>query len=262
MYGNRLIPATHVSHVGWDRFVRNVACPMTNPVWHLPDCSTKAVGRLTLALRCVSRYDVEPLHYTQASWSIYTCTPVVYHPPPIPIHSSPNKLLTSHTFTPPIPSTTQQTTIKMDSAKAAVKDFMSKSGQHDTTVHEKVAPAVKHETIERQKHEEYISAIDKEVHQDHYHTTEQPVLDKEVLPEQHHHNVIPVEHRSYEHGNNDEVEARLAKERAAYRDTVERVEGSTTRNVAPVVAGEHKHHHVHETIQPVIQKRKLIYSTE
>merc|ERR1711974_538189 len=153
---------------------------------------------------------------------------------------------TTRTFTPPDTNTNnQQTPIKMDSAKAAVKDFMSKSGQHDTTVHEKVAPAVKHETIERQKHEEYISAIDKEVHQDHYHTTEQPVLDKEILPEQHHHNVIPVEHRSYEHGSNDEVEARPAKERAQYRDTVERVEGATTRNVAPVVAGEHKHHQVH-----------------
>jgi hypothetical protein len=145
----------------------------------------------------------------------------------------------------------------MDSAKAAVKDFMSKSGQHDTTVHEKVAPAVKHETIERQKHEEYISAIDKEVHQDHYHTTEQPILDKEVLPTQHHANVIPVEHRSYEHGSADEVEARLQKERAAYVDTVEKREGATTREIAPVVAGEHKHHHVHETIQPVIQKGKL-----
>merc|ERR1711964_184419 len=152
-------------------------------------------------------------------------------------HSSSNKLLTTHTFTPPnINTNNQQTPIKMDSAKAAVKDFMSKSGQHDTTVHEKVAPAVKHETIERQKHEEYISAIDKEVHQDHYHTTE---------------------HRSYEHGSNDEVEARLAKERTQYRDTVERVEGATTRNVAPVVAGEHKHHHVHETIQPVIQKETI-----
>jgi hypothetical protein len=145
----------------------------------------------------------------------------------------------------------------MDSAKAAVKDFMSKSGHHDTTVHEKVAPAVKHETIERQQHEEYISAIDKEVHQDHYHTTEQPILDKEVLPTTHHTNIIPVEHRSYEHGNNDEVEARLRQERAAYVDTVQKVEGATTREIAPVVAGEHKHHHVHETIQPVIQKGKL-----
>ena len=145
----------------------------------------------------------------------------------------------------------------MDSAKAAVKDFMAKSGHHDTTVHEKVAPAVKHETIERQKHEEYVSAIDKEVHQDHYHTTEQPIVDKEVLPTQHHANVIPVEHRSYEHGNNDEVEARLAKERAGYVDTTEKIDGKTTREIAPVVAGEHKHHHVHETIQPVIQKGKF-----
>merc|ERR1711974_544169 len=64
-------------------------------------------------------------------------------------HSSSNKLLTTHTFTPPnINTNNQQTPIKMDSAKAAVKDFMSKSGQHDTTVHEKVAPAVKHETIQ------------------------------------------------------------------------------------------------------------------
>merc|ERR1711964_653924 len=173
-------------------------------------------------------------------------------------HSSSNKLLTTHTFTPPnINTNNQQTPIKMDSAKAAVKDFMSKSGHHDTTVHEKVAPAVKHETIERQKHEEYVSAIDKEVHQDHYHTTEQPIVDKEVLPTQHHQNIIPVEHRSYEHGNNDEVEAGLAKERAGYRDTVEKVEGATTREIAPVVAGEHKHHHVHETIQPVIQKETI-----
>merc|ERR1711974_585491 len=56
---------------------------------------------------------------------------------------------TTRTFTPPDTNTNnQQTPIKMDSAKAAVKDFMSKSGQHDTTVHEKVAPAVKHETIQ------------------------------------------------------------------------------------------------------------------
>lgn len=41
----------------------------------------------------------------------------------------------------------------MDAAKAAVKDFMAKSGHHDTTVHEKVAPAVTHETVERTQHE-------------------------------------------------------------------------------------------------------------
>jgi hypothetical protein len=74
---------------------------------------------------------------------------------------------------------------------------------------------------------------------------------------QHHANIIPVEHRSYEHGSAEEVEARLKAERAQYVDTVEKREGATTREIAPVVAGEHKHHHVHETIQPVIQKGKL-----
>jgi hypothetical protein len=205
---------------------------------------------------------------SHASLSIYTCTPAVelYLIPltfnnsnqhqSAPILLLPSQQQQQQQQQKQQQQQQQQINITMDSAKAAVKEFMSKSGQHDTTVHEKVAPAVKHETIERQKHEEYISAIDKEVHQDHYHTTEQPILDKEVLPTQHHANIIPVEHRSYEHGNNDEVEARLAKERAQYRDTVEKVEGATTREIAPVVAGEHKHHHVHETIQPVIQKGK------
>ncbi|KAK6439872.1 hypothetical protein LTR95_003904 [Oleoguttula sp. CCFEE 5521] len=145
----------------------------------------------------------------------------------------------------------------MDSAKAAVKDFMSKSGHHDTTVHEKVAPAVVHETVERQKREEVVSAIDKEVHQDHYHTSVQPVKDREVLPEQHHHNIIPVEHRSFEHDEAEKVKAKLAAEQAQFRDHRQVVEGSTQRSVAPVIAGEHVHHHVHETIQPVIEKQTI-----
>jgi len=144
----------------------------------------------------------------------------------------------------------------MDSAKAAVKDFMSKSGHHDTTVHEKVAPAVTHETVNRTEHEDVQTAVDKEVHQDHYHTSVQPVHDQAQLPEQHHHNVIPVEHRSYEHDNNDEVQRKLATEQARYRDESQRVEGKHTSAAAPVVAGEHMHHHVHETIQPVVNKRK------
>jgi len=145
----------------------------------------------------------------------------------------------------------------MDSAKAAVKDFMAKAGHHDTTVHEKVAPAVTHETVNRTEHEDVQTAIDKEVHQDHYHTSVQPVHDQAQLPEQHHHNIIPVEHRSYEHDNSDDVQRRLAVEQAKFRDQQERVEGQHTSSVAPVVAGEHIHHHVHETIQPVVNKQTI-----
>lgn len=42
----------------------------------------------------------------------------------------------------------------MQSAKNAVKDFLHKTGKHDTDVHETVAPAVKHENVERQEREE------------------------------------------------------------------------------------------------------------
>ncbi|EMC91747.1 hypothetical protein BAUCODRAFT_38884 [Baudoinia panamericana UAMH 10762] len=145
----------------------------------------------------------------------------------------------------------------MDAAKAAVKDFMAKAGHHDTTVHEKVAPAVVHETIERQQHETVQTAIDKEVHQDHYHTSVQPVTDRAILPETHHHNVIPVEHRSFEHDSPDQVKARIAAEQAKFRDEQVLVEGQKTHSVEPIVAGEHIHHHVHETIQPVVEKQTI-----
>lgn len=147
----------------------------------------------------------------------------------------------------------------MDKAKAAVHDFMAKAGHNDTTVHERVAPAVTHETIERHKHEEVQAAIDKEIHQDHYHTSIQPVYDRQVLPEQHMHRVAEVETREFRHGpDHREISSKLEREAAQFAD--KRVEGQVreTRSSAPVVAGEHIHHHVHETIQPVVQKETIL----
>ena len=143
----------------------------------------------------------------------------------------------------------------MDKAKESVKKVLGKSGHHDTTIHETVAPAVQHETIAQKQHERTIPAVDREVHQDHYPTTEQPVQHSEVLPEQHHNREIPVEHKSFEHDSPDVVKQRLTQQQAQYRDHTQRVEGEKTSSTEPVVAGEHKHHHVHETIQPVVQKR-------
>ncbi|KAL9594102.1 MAG: hypothetical protein Q9219_007217 [cf. Caloplaca sp. 3 TL-2023] len=145
----------------------------------------------------------------------------------------------------------------MDKAKAAVSDFMHKAGHHDTTVHEKVAPAVTQETVTKHRHEEATTAIDREVHQDHYHTSVQPVKDRQVLPEQHSHNMVPVEHREHHHGDSGAVKARLEQEAAQFHN--QRVQGSTkeSHSVAPVIAGEHVHHHVHETIQPVVQKETI-----
>lgn len=144
----------------------------------------------------------------------------------------------------------------MDKAKAAVSDFMHKAGHHDTTVHEKVAPAVTNETVVQKRHEEAQTAIDREIHQDHYHTSVQPVHDREVLPEKHHHNIVPVEERHHQHGNADAVKARLEQEQAQFQSS-RSVQKEETHSVAPTIAGEHVHHHVHETIQPVVQKETI-----
>ncbi|KAH8197552.1 hypothetical protein TruAng_008288 [Truncatella angustata] len=145
----------------------------------------------------------------------------------------------------------------MDKTKEAVSKFMSKAGHHDTTVHEHVQPAVQHETIRPQQHEEVNTALDREVHQDHYHHTVQPVQDKEVLPEQHHHNVGQVEHRSFDHRDESKVKRALEAERAKFSDQRVREEAVHTQSSAPVVQGEHVHHHVHETYQPVVHKETI-----
>jgi len=145
----------------------------------------------------------------------------------------------------------------MDKAKAAVSSFISKSGQHDTEVHESVAPAVKHETINPHQREERQIALDREVHQDHYHATVQPVHDKEVLPEQHHHNVVPVEHRTHDKRDDDETQSRLQATKAQFKDESVRTSTQHHSTEMPSVAGEHVHHHIHETIQPVIHKETV-----
>ncbi|KAL9639575.1 MAG: hypothetical protein Q9164_000852 [Protoblastenia rupestris] len=145
----------------------------------------------------------------------------------------------------------------MDKAKAAVSEFMHKAGHHDTTVHEKVAPAVVNENITKHRHEEATTAIDREVHQDHYHTSIQPVKDREVLPEQHSHQMAAVEQREVKHGDDHAVRARLEQERAQFQNTRTVASTQESHSAAPVIAGEHVHHHVHETIQPVIQKETI-----
>ncbi|KAK4169078.1 hypothetical protein QBC43DRAFT_85002 [Cladorrhinum sp. PSN259] len=145
----------------------------------------------------------------------------------------------------------------MDKAKRAVGDFVSKSGHHDTTTHERVAPTVQKETIKPTQHEEISTAIDKEVHQDHYHRVEQPIYDKEVLPEKHKSNLGKVVNREFDNRDQASVERALRAEQSGMHD--ERVITDTTRTKshAPVLQGEHVHHHVHETIQPVVHKETI-----
>eukprot|EP00388_Colpodella_angusta_P048235 GDKK01075536.1.p1 GENE.GDKK01075536.1~~GDKK01075536.1.p1 ORF type:complete len:264 (+),score=61.17 GDKK01075536.1:79-870(+) len=145
----------------------------------------------------------------------------------------------------------------MEKAKAAVSGFLSKDGKHDTTVHETVNPAVQNENVIRAQHENAQTVVDREVHQDHHHTSVQPIQDKEVLPEMHTHQMAGVEHRNINHGDDSKVKERLAAEQAQFKNarTVGDVQHTASAN--PTIAGEHVHHHVHENIQPVIQKETI-----
>lgn len=67
--------------------------------------------------------------------------------------------------------------------------------------------------------------------------------------------MLPVEQRTFEHGNDKDVQSFLNRDAAKYKDTS--VVHNTTHETAteaPVTAGERVHHHVHEHVQPVIQK--------
>jgi hypothetical protein len=129
----------------------------------------------------------------------------------------------------------------MEKAQAAVSNFLSKAGHHDTTVNEEVAPAVKHETVKPAQHEEINTAINKEFHQDHYRNVVQPVQDREVLPEQHTHRASNVIHREVDHNDKEATERTLRAEAGKLRDQRVVTDTTYTQNQAPVVQGEQVH---------------------
>lgn len=144
----------------------------------------------------------------------------------------------------------------MEAARAAITKITSRTG-HRTDVDEVVNPAVTSETIKPHRHEETTEAIDREVHQDHYHTTVQPIQHREVLPEKHTHNLIPQVQKEFRHDNEEETRRTVSTELARFQNTSVTAPTTTSHQHAPAVAGEHVHHHVHETVQPIIHKETI-----
>lgn len=144
----------------------------------------------------------------------------------------------------------------MQRAKEAAQQFLHKAGQNDTTTHETVAPAVVEQTNRQHHHEHSQTAVDKEIHKDHHHTTVQPIVDRQVLPEKHEHHIAGTEHRHVDHGRND-VQGRLQQERSQFQNKT--IDGGVhqTHESSAQLVGEHRHHHVHEVIQPVIHKETI-----
>ncbi|RMZ82735.1 hypothetical protein DV738_g1556, partial [Chaetothyriales sp. CBS 135597] len=153
----------------------------------------------------------------------------------------------------------------MEAAKAAINKITSGRGQQTTTVNEVVGPAVTQEQVKPQRHEEITQAVDREVHQDHYHTTVQPISHQETLPEKHTHKLLPTEHKQQvvQHEGNDAAtaKAKADAELAQFKDSSTVHETKHTQGMAPTVVGEHVHHHVHETVVPVVHTTIPVHET-
>ncbi|MCJ1328651.1 hypothetical protein MMC10_005328 [Thelotrema lepadinum] len=116
----------------------------------------------------------------------------------------------------------------MSGLATAAEKFVEKAGQKDTSVHE------------------------------HYHTSVLPIKEVEVLPEKHEHVVHDIKHHEHKHGDAGLLKRLLAEEKEKFKDLKTEAEAIITHKEATAVKGEHVHHHVHETIQPVIQKEVIV----
>ncbi|KZL83202.1 allergen [Colletotrichum incanum] len=145
----------------------------------------------------------------------------------------------------------------MDATNNTIHDRQSK------IVKEDVNDAVINEQVRPQQHEEVTAAVDKDVHQDHHHTTVQPVKAQETLttssPAQHHQNVAPTQNKTVEHGNERDTRQALDREAAQFKNTstTQQTTHSQSSTTAPVANSERVHHHVHEHVQPVVEKETI-----
>lgn len=127
--------------------------------------------------------------------------------------------------------------------------------QQTATVDRETAPAVEHETIQKKHERREQTMIDRERHQDHYKTTVQPLKERDVMPERHMHEQADVQHRHIDHDDREhDAKVMLERKQARFQDTKEerQTRGETIKE--PTVTSERTHHHLHETIQPVIEK--------
>lgn len=120
----------------------------------------------------------------------------------------------------------------------------------DTEVSE-VAPVVEHTHVEKQHETREKSVVEKEKHQDHYHTTIQPLKDSEVLPEKHDY----TQEEKHREINRDDgaSKAKAEADVAGFASTIDEKQ-SESKTKEPTQVGEHVHHHLHETIVPVVEK--------
>lgn len=151
---------------------------------------------------------------------------------------------------------------KTPSRKGVATDVSSSGiGEGEATVDTEVAPAVEHTHVNKTHETREQTHIQREIHQDHYHTTIQPLTEAVVAPEKQDY-VLQKEEKAV--GEDDGRAAKKAKldldaavgdgPRLDVEEGKEKVVGDG------VVVREVVHHHLHQTILPVIEKGWQSYS--
>ncbi|CCG81996.1 protein of unknown function [Taphrina deformans PYCC 5710] len=140
---------------------------------------------------------------------------------------------------------------------AAAREILGDNRVGTTQTHETVAPAVVQETIQRNIREETQIVEDREHHVHHHQQRVQPVADRQVAPEIHSHNTLAVEHREKTHEMGEGAKKALAAQQNAYQNTQTVLPTQKQTSTVAAVGQDVTHHHVHETIQPVIQRETI-----
>lgn len=129
-----------------------------------------------------------------------------------------------------------------------------KGGQDTATMDRNTAPEVEHETVKRRHEQREQKVLERERHQDHHKTTVQPLQEREVMPKQHFHEQAEVQHQRVNRDVDRDAEAMLERKQAQFQNTSKE---AGTRNEfvqEPTLSSERTHHHLYETVQPVVEK--------
>lgn len=145
----------------------------------------------------------------------------------------------------------------MQSAKQAVSEFLHHGNRHSVDIEQETKPVVVHETVAQKQHEDVTQAVDREIHQHHHQIHVQPIKEKVVEEEKHHQKIIPIENRTTHHGRDQAIATTLAQEYGRFKDEQQTLPVQVT-NSTNVVVGEHVHHHVHDYIQPVVERERIV----
>lgn len=151
-------------------------------------------------------------------------------------------------------STTHASTTDASATPQSCTTATSSDKDADTEVDRDVAPAVEHETVKRQHETREQTVVEKERHQDHYITTVQPLKDREVQETDHDYEQAETQYRNVDHNANNEAKQHHEEQQAGFHDEHVEENSETKTNEGEVVGAEHVHHHLHETVQPVIEK--------